>query len=199
VKNRIAAIFVATVLTVGIASPAVAAPPPSDPGTSIPTPPLPPLAYYIDPVVALPTCKQISRVNALRYSTSTVTSIGDTSNWATRTGYGTELTATQAIIEDGGYSCTFNVGTKNQLIISVTAMSGYDRSVVETQYMRQYGSAPMYIGGRNAMVGGRGARWQEVSFLLEEGVWVSGKVLSTGDFFPAVLQDVSDLVYYLNH
>ena len=195
-KNRIAIAVTATVLALAVASPAAAAPPPSDPGTVYPVPENP---YYIDAAVNLPTCKQIAGVNALRHSSSTVTSLGDTSSWATRTGYGTELTATQAIIVDGGYSCSYNIGTKNQLIISVAAISGYDRAVVETQYQRQFGSAPQNIGGRNEYVGGRGARWQEVSFLLEEGVWVSGKVLSTGDFFPAVLQDVSDLVYALNH
>ena len=190
------AIAAAVLVISGIASPAAAAPPPSDPGKVYPVPVNP---YYLDPAVNLPTCKQIAGVPALRHSSSIVTSLGDTSNWDTRTGYGTELTATQSIIEDGGYSCSYNIGTKNQLIISVAAISGYDRSVVETQYLRQFGAAPMNIGGRNEYVGGRGARWQEVSFLLEEGVWVSGKVLSTGDFFPAVLQDVSDLVYDLNH
>ena len=195
-KSIAITIATAVLLAGGIASPAVAAPPPSDPGTVYPAPVNP---YYVDPYVILPTCKEISRVNALRHSSSTVVSLGDTSNWDTRTGYGTELTATQAIIEDGGYSCTYNIGTKNQLIISVSAISGYDRSVVEREYQRQFGSAPMNIGGRNEFVGGRGARWQEVSFLLEDGVWVSGKVLSAGDFFPAVLQDVSDLEYDLNH
>jgi hypothetical protein len=196
VKKSIAIAATAIVLALGIASPAAAAPPPTDPGTVYPEPVNP---YYVDPYAILPTCKEISRVNMLRYNSSTVVSLGNTSNWDTHTGYGTELTATHAIIEDGGYSCTYNIGTKNQLIISVTAMSGYDRSVVETQYLRQFASVPMSIGGRNTIVGGRGARWQEVSFLLEDGVWVSGKVLSAGDFFPAVLQDVSDLVYDLNH
>ena len=195
-KKSIAIAATAIVLALGIASPAAAAPPPTDPGTVYPGPVNP---YYVDPYVILPTCKEISRVNMLRYNSNTVVSLGDTSNWDTHTGYGTELTATHAIIEDGGYSCTYNIGTKNQLIISVTAMSGYDRSVVETQYLRQFALVPMSIGGRNTIVGGRGARWQEVSFLLEDGVWVSGKVLSAGDFFPAVLQDVSDLVYDLNH
>jgi len=196
VKKSIAITVAAACIVIGgIASPAAAAPPPSDPGTVY----VPVNPYYVDPYVILPTCKQIAGVSMLRYNSSRVTSLGDTSSWETRTGYGTELTATQSIIEDGGYSCTYNIGTKNQLIISVTAMSGYDRAVVETQYLRQFGSAPMYIGGRNAYVGGRGARWQEVSFLLEDGVWVSGKVLSAGDFFPAVLQEVTDLVYELNH
>lgn len=197
-KSIATAVAVCAII-VGLAAPAQAAPPPSTPPVVTTPETLAPLPYYIDPVVSLPTCKQISRVPALLNSTSTIVSLGDTSNWSTRTGYGTELTATQAIIEDGGHSCTFNVGTKNQLIISVTPMSGYDRSVVETQYYRQYAATPTNIGGRNSYVGGRTARWQEVSFLLEDGVWVSGKVLSTGDFFPAVLQDVSDLVYYLNH
>ena len=196
-KKSIAITAAAACLVIGgIASPAAAAPPPSDPGTVYPAPVNP---YYVDSAANLPTCKQIAGVPALRRSASTVVSLGDTSNWDTRTGYGTELTATHAIIEDGGYSCTYNIGTKNQLIVSVSAISGYDRAVVETQYLRQFGSAPTSIGGRNEYVGGRGARWQEVSFLLEEGVWVSGKVLSAGDFFPAVLQDVSDLVYTLNH
>lgn len=195
-KNRIAIAATAIVLTLGIASPAAAAPPPSDPGTVYPVPVNP---YYVNPAVNLPNCKQISRVPALRNSASTVTSLGSTSSWTTRTGYGTELTALHAIIEDGGHSCTFTIGTKNQLIISVTPMSGYDRAVIQTQYLRQFGAVPSNIGGRNEYVGGRGARWQEVSFLLEDGVWVSGKVLDGGDFFPAVLQDVSDVVYGLNH
>ena len=196
-KHRIAIAAAAAVLLAGtIASPAVAAPPPSDPGTVYPVPLNP---YYLNPSVSLPTCKQISRVPALRNSASTVTSLGSTSSWLTRTGYGTELTATHAIIEDGGHSCTFTIGTKNQLIVSVAPISGYDRSVVEREYLRQFAAVPNNIGGRNEYVGGRGARWHEVSFLLEEGVWVSGKVLSDGDFFPAVLQDVSDVVYALNH
>ena len=196
-KNRIAIGIAAVVLvTSGIASPAAAAPPPSDPGTVYPAPANP---YYVNPAVNLPNCKQISRVSMLRYNSSTVTSLGDTSSWDTRTGYGTELTALHSIIEDGGHSCTFTIGTKNQLIISVAPMSGYDRAVIETQYFRQFGAVPQNIGGRNEYVGGRGARWQEVSFLLEDGVWISGKVLSTGDFFPAVLQEVSDVVYTLNH
>jgi hypothetical protein len=196
VKKSIAITAAAACLVIGgIASPAVAAPPPSDPGT-VYTPVNP---YYVDPYVILPSCKQIAQVSMIRYNSSPVVALGNTSNWTTRTGYGTELTATQSIIEDGGHSCTFNIGTKNQLIISVAPMSGYDRAVIETQYNRQYGSSPSYIGGRNAYVGGRTARWQEVSFLLEDGVWVSGKVLSPGDFFPAVLQEVTDLVYVLNH
>ena len=196
-KKSIAITVAAACLVIGgVASPAVAGPPPSDPGTVYPVPVNP---YYVDPYVVLPTCKEISRVSMLRYNSSTVLSLGDTSNWDTHTGYGSELTAVHAIVEDGGYSCSYNIGTKNQLIVSVSAISGYDRAVVEREYQRQFGAAPMNIGGRNEYVGGRGARWQEVSFLLEDGVLVSGKVLSTGDFFPAVLQEVTDLVYNLNH
>lgn len=188
---------VAALLVLGLATPAAAAPAPP-PGDSIPGPIIPSLPYYIDPVVTLPSCKLISTARALDWSTSTFSFAGDTSNIATHTGYGTQISSTHAIIEDDGHSCTFNVSGKNQLIISVTPMSRYDRSFVENAYLTQFGTTPRSIGGTNTYVHGTGATWAETSFLLEEGVWVSGKVLNGGDFFPAVLQDVADMVYGLN-
>lgn len=192
----------ACLLTVCLTTPATAAPtPPSIPGYSAPVPtvPLSP-QYYADPTPLMPNCKQISTASALRMSTSRFSSVGDLSDFATHTGYGTQLTATHAIIEDGGYSCTYLIaGSKNQLTISVTPVSQYDRDTVLSRYLAVFGTTPSSIGGTNVYLGGRGPTWREVSFLLEEGVWVSGKVRSDADFFPAVLQNVSDMVYELNH
>lgn len=216
-KHRIAATVAAAVLAVGIASPAVAAPLPPNPNTpvipstpitpnnpfgrGIPSPRVPLVPnFFRNATVTLPTCKAIASARIFSLSTYHFTLIGDTSNLAAHTGYGTELASTHAIIEDGGYSCTFLVdGTKNQLIISVAPISPYDRSYVLARYFDTFGSTPSSIGGENVYLGGLSTSWHEVSFLLEDGAWVSGKVHSDGDFFPAVLQDVSDLVYELNH
>ena len=201
--NRFATVTaVAGLLTICLASPAHSAPlPPVLPDYYAPVTPVPLSSpYYTDPNPLMPNCKAISTARALRYSVSRFSSVGDLSDFATHTGYGTELTTTHAIIEDGGYSCTYLIaGSKNQLTISVAPVSGYDRDVVIEKYFTNFGTTPRSIGGSNVYVGGVGPTWHEVSFLLEDGVWVSGKVRSEGDFFPAVLQDVSDMVYALNH
>ena len=157
-------------------------------------------AYFRNASVTLATCKQIAAARIFDLSAHSFSNLGDLSDPLTHTGYGTELTRVRTIIEDGGFSCTFDVAdSKDELVISVAPISPYDRSVILAQYLATFGSAPHSIGGENIYVGGVGASWQEVSFLLEDGALVSGKVHSGGDFFPAVLQDVSDMVYELNH
>jgi hypothetical protein len=205
-KHHIAiALTAAALLIGGVAAPANAAPlpigpiNPINPATPTPRGPFTP-AYFRNATVTLPTCKEIATARIFHLSAYRFSSPVDLSNPTTHTGYGSELLPVQAIIADGGHSCTFRVtGTKNELVISVAPISPYDRSVVLGQYLTNFGSSPSSIGGDNVYVGGVGASWHEVSFLLEDGVLVSGKVHSEGDFFPAVLQDVSDIVYGLNH
>jgi hypothetical protein len=169
-------------LTLGLAAPAVAAPP----------------GYYQNASVTLPTCTQIGNAPALEISTRTFTPLGDRSNPLTGAGYGTEMPTGKSIIEDGGRSCTWLVGSKKTLTISVAPLSPYDRGRIPSLYLSTYGSVGSFVGGNNFYYGGQAGIVHEVGFLLEEGVWVTGKVTDDGDFFPAVLQDVSDMVYHLN-
>jgi hypothetical protein len=222
-NKRIAIAVTAAVLSFGIAAPASAAqfgPNPNTPvSPSVPLTPNAPIGpntpyrpgipiprgpfipvFFRNANVTLPSCKEIATARIFGISAYSFDSYGDLSDPSTHTGYGTEFTRVQSIIEDGGYSCTFRVvGSKDVLVISVAPISPYDRSVVLAQYLSTFGSTPHSIGGENVYVGGTGPSWSEVSFLLEDGALVSGKVHSGGDFFPAVLQDVSDMVYELNH
>ena len=169
-------------LTLGLAAPAVAAPP----------------AYYQNAPANVPTCKQIGNATAIVNSASTFTPLGDLSNPLTGAGYGTQMTAGRPIINDGGRSCTWLVGAKKTLTISVAPISPYDRGLIQSLYLSTFGSSGTSVGGTNMYYAGQTGSVHEVGFLLEEGVWLTGKVTDDGDYFPAVLQDVSDMVYNLN-
>ena len=182
-KRTALALAAAALLTLGLASPAVAAPPLSQ----------------VNATVALPSCKQIGNSAAIHNSASTFTSLGDLSNPLTGTGYGTQLSSAYGIIEDGGRSCSWRVGTKKTLTISVAPISPYDRAVIRSLYLSTFGSSGTSIGGSNLVFHGYTGSVHEVGMLLEDGVWLTGKVTDDGDYFPAVLQDVSDTIYDLNH
>ena len=109
------------------------------------------------------------------------------------------MAGAKTILEDGGYSCTWLVGPKKSLTISVARISSYDRSVLTGLYLSQFGSAGTSISGTSMYFSGYAGSTHEMGFLLEEGVYVTGKVTDDGDYLPAALQDVSDMVYTLNH
>lgn len=183
-KRTAITIVAAALLTLGLATPAAAAPP----------------GYYVNASAALPTCKQIANAPALRSSVSTFQSLGDLSDPLRGTGYGTQLSSGYAIIDDGGHSCTFSLlGTKKTFTVSVAPISPYDRGRIQSLYSSTFGSTGTSIGGSNLVFGGYTGTVHEVGFLLEDGVWLTGKVTDNGDYFPAVLQDVSDTIYALNH
>lgn len=186
-------------LTLGLAAPAAAAPPVPSPGGS--TPPAPTVNwYYLNAAVTLPTCAQIATSPALVNSVSTFVSLGDLSNPSTHAGYGTQLSSAHGIIEDGGHSCTFLLaGTKKTFTVSVAPISPYDRGRIQSLYLSVFGSSGTSIGGTNRVFHGYTGAVHEVGFLLEDGAWLTGKVTDDGDYFPAVLQDVSDTIYNLNH
>ena len=192
-KRSILTLAATALLTLGLASPAIAAPPPSGPGGTTPT-----AGYYTNSTAKLPTCKSIGSAAAMRNSSTTFSYLGDLSNPLTGVGYGTTMAGAKTIIEDGGYSCSWLVGPKKSLTISVARISPYDRAVLTGLYLSQFGSAGTSIGGTNLYFSGYAGSTHEVGFLLEEGVYVTGKVTDDGDYFPAVLQDVSDMVYNLN-
>lgn len=191
--NRVIAIAAAVLLAASIATPAVAAPPPSGPGGSTPAP-----GYYTNAVVALPNCKAMGRAAALRNSASTFTLLGDLSNPLTGAGYGTTMAGAKTIIEDGGFSCTWQLAPKQTLTISIAPISAYDRARIQSLYLTTFGTTGTSIGGSNLMFHGYSGSTLEVGMLLEEGVYLTGRVTDVGDYFPAVLQDIADMVYYLN-
>ena len=202
--NRTALTLAAVaVLTLGLVTPAAAAPPVPAP---VPTPggytpPIPATNWLTaNANVTLPTCAQIASAPALVNSASTFVSRGDTSNITTHTGYGTQLSTGHTIIEDGGHSCTFWLaGTKRFFIVSVAAISVLDRAQITGLYSSVFGSTGYSIGGSNLIFAGYTGSIHEVGFLLEEGVWLTGSVTNDGDYFPAVLQNVANTVYELNN
>ena len=199
-KRTALTLAAAAALTLGLAAaPAAAAPPAPSPGGAAPA--VPSISwYYQNASVTLPTCKQIGTSPALVNSVSTFDSRGDLSNISTHTGYGTQLSTAHSIIEDGGHSCTFWLtGTKKTFTVSVAPISPYDRARIQSLYSTTFGSTGTSIGGSNLYFHGYTGSVLEVGFLLEEGVWLTGKVTDVGDYFPAVLQDVSDTIYTLNH
>jgi hypothetical protein len=198
-NRTVIALAAAAALTIGLAGPAAAAPPtPSAPGPTQPVPALP-TWYYTNSSAKLPSCKSMGRAPILLASASTFTPLGDLSNILTHAGYGTQLSTAHAIIEDGGYSCTWQLAPKKTFTISISRISPADRTTITSLYLSQFGSTGTSVGGTNMYFSGYTGSIHEVGFLLDEGVWVTGKVTDDGDYFPAVLQDISDMVYSLNH
>jgi hypothetical protein len=196
---KVAVSLAVAALLGGLASsPAMAAPTPP-PGTT-PTPITWSLKDFVVPNVAFPSCKAIMTTTNRMLIGEPVVFLGDRHNPTTHTGYGTALRTEQRIIENNnGRNCTWmTTGSRTVFTLSLAPISNYDYSSIARAWSAGYGTTGTGTGGRNVIFGT--STPPEATYLLEDGAVVALAVSrSDARFFPALIQNVADQVYYLNH